>query len=279
MDAGKPDLNLRARSPQEEPPRCHCPDLEASLYRLYRDFFDLAERRRRWSLREDVPWQECNASAGPAVADVVESFCAVELYLPDYVAQAMSRFRPSRATTWFYANWGYEESKHSLALSDWLLRSGLRTEEQLADLEREVFAHDWHVPHDSSVAMLIYAMVQELATGLNYRNLRRHVGERTDPALAKLLGFLGTDEQAHYSFFLNAVRLYLRQDREETLRQLHRVLEVFAMPAIAGLADGRRRAEAIRTLQVFDPQIYYREVYHPVLEALGVTRPELRRAG
>jgi hypothetical protein len=41
---------------------------------------------------------------------------------------------------------------------------------------------------------------------------------------------------------------------------LYRVLEVFARPAIAGLGDGRRRAEAIRGLQVFDPQICYREV-------------------
>src|SRR5206468_2632586 len=32
------------------------PALRAGLYRLYRDFFDRAERKRRWSLREDIPW-------------------------------------------------------------------------------------------------------------------------------------------------------------------------------------------------------------------------------
>lgn len=273
------DRNPKANAAPFHPARPGHPDLEAGLFQLYRGFFDMAERKRRWSLREDIPWQQCNSSHDPAVADVVESFCAVELYLPDYVAQAMSMFRSSRATTWFYANWGYEESKHSLALSDWLLRSGMRTEEQLTDLEQQVFEHDWQMPHDSPIGMLIYAMVQELATGLTYRNLQRRVGVKVDPALFKLLGFLGVDEQAHHSFFLNAVRLYLRHDREETLRQLQRVLNTFAMPAIEGLVDGRRRVEAIRALQVFDHQIYYREVYHPVLEALGVTRLDLREFG
>ena len=255
------------------------PELLTGIYKLYREFFDLAERKRRWSLTDDIPWDQCNRGIDPAIADVVESFCAVELYLPDYVAKALPMIRANKGWAWFHANWGYEESKHSLALGDWLLRSGVRTEEQMADLEGQVFAHEWNLPHDSPSGMLIYAMVQELATGLTYRNLRRQVGEQADPALSKLLSLLGVDEQAHYSFFLNAVRLYLRHDRDETLRQLHRVLETFAMPAIGGLVDGRRRAEVIRVLQVFDHQIYYREVYHPVLEALGVTRPELRRAG
>src|ERR1700757_2527315 len=113
--------------------------LETALYRLYRDFFDQAEKKRRWSLKGDIPWNQCNRALPPAIADVVESFCAVELYLPDYVARAMTLLRSSRASTWFYANWGYEESKHSLALSEWLLRSGMRSEEQMTDLEGRVF--------------------------------------------------------------------------------------------------------------------------------------------
>ena len=260
------------------PTQLDSPQLEAALYRLYRDFFDRAEKKRRWSLKDDIPWGQCSPSLDPAVADVVESFCAVEMYLPDYVAHAMRVFRPSRACTWFYANWGYEESKHSLALSDWLLRSGMRSEEQLTDLEGRVFEGLWEMPHDSAVGMFCYAMVQELATGLNYRNLRRHVGEWDDPALATLLGFLGVDEQAHHNFFLKAVRLFLEHDRADTLARLRRVLHGFAMPAIYELADGRRRVEAIKALGIFNDEMYFHEVYQPILAALGVSRPELRRA-
>ena len=254
------------------------PGIEADLFALYRDYFDRAEKKRRWSLREDIPWKECNPNLNPAVADLVETFLAVEMQLPDYVASAMTRARNSRACSWFYANWGYEESKHSLALGDWLLRSGSRSEEQMADMESQVFSHKWDVPHESPVGMLAYAMVQELATGLNYRNLRCRVDDEGDPALSRLLGFLGVDEQAHYGFFLRAVRLFLKHDRPETLRQLHRVLHNFTMPVIYELDDGHRRVEAIKDLGVFDERMFYREVYAPILDSLGVGRPELRRA-
>src|SRR5262245_39636434 len=116
-------------------PHARCPELEKSIWRMYRDFFDLAEKRRRWSLRDDIPWEQTNPELNPAIADVVESFCAVELYLPDYTSKILPVVRSCRGRTWFYANWGYEESKHSLALHDWLLRSRKRSEEQLTDLD------------------------------------------------------------------------------------------------------------------------------------------------
>ena len=252
-------------------------ELEPALWRLYRRFFDQAERRRRWSIEKDIPWAQCNNNLDPVIADVVESFCAVELYLPDYLVHAMPWSRPSRARTWFYANWGYEESKHSLALHDWLLKSGLRSEERMADLEGEIFRHPWQLPHDNVVAMLAYAMVQERATALNYRNLRRRTRERGgDPALEKLLMLLAVDEQTHHNFFLNSVRLYLGHDRDGTLEQLRRVMHVFAMPAIYGLADGRQRVARIKELEIFNDELYVREVYLPILEDLGVRRSEMR---
>ena len=252
-------------------------ELEPALWRLYRHFFDQAERRRRWSIEKDIPWTQCNTNLDPVIADVVESFCAVELYLPDYLVNAMPWSRPSRASTWFYANWGYEESKHSLALHDWLLKSGLRSEERMADLEGEIFRHPWQLPHDNVVAMLAYAMVQERATALNYRNLRRRTRERGgDPALERLLTLLAVDEQAHHNFFLSSVRLFLGHDRDGTLEQLRRVMHAFAMPAIYGLADGRQRVARIKELEIFNDELYVREVYLPILEDLGVRRSEMR---
>jgi acyl-[acyl-carrier-protein] desaturase len=252
--------------------------LEAELYRLYRGFFDNAEKKRRWSLRTDIPWEQCNPALHPAIADVVESFCAVEMYLPDYVSNAMAMFRSSRACGWFYANWGYEESKHSLALSDWLLRSGQRTEEQMADLANRAIRQGWDVPHDHPVAMLSYAMAQELATGLSYRNLRHQLRDSEDPALWKMLGLVRVDEQAHHDFFLKTVRLFLQHDQEGTLRQIRRVLHNFAMPAIHEMADSRQRVESIRSMRIFTDEIYYQEVYLPILANLGICRMDLRRA-
>jgi acyl-[acyl-carrier-protein] desaturase len=126
------------------------PELRAGLNRLYREFFDRAEKKRRWSVADDIPWGQVNRGLDPAIADVVESFCAVELYLPDYLAKAMPLARANKGWAWFHANWGYEESKHSLALGDWLLRSGARSEEQMADLEGQGFAREYQLPQDSA---------------------------------------------------------------------------------------------------------------------------------
>jgi acyl-[acyl-carrier-protein] desaturase len=252
-------------------------ELEVAFWNLYRDFFDKAEKKRRWNLREDIPWGQCNPRLDPAIADVVESFNAVELYLPDYTSKILPVVRSSKGRTWFYANWGYEESKHSLALTDWLLTSRQRTDEQVADLEATVFAGEWNLPHDNHLGMLVYAMTQELATWMNYRNLRNVTADRGgDPALEKLLGFLAVDEKAHESFFRQCVALYLRHDREATLEQMRRVMNNFAMPAIHDFADGRRRVARIKALGLFDEDMYYREVYLPLLEALGVDRAEMR---
>jgi acyl-[acyl-carrier-protein] desaturase len=258
-------------------PQVIAPELEPAMWRLYRDFFDQAEKRRRWSLRDDIPWDQCNPRLDPAIGDIVESFCAVELYLPDYTSKILPVVRASKGRTWFYANWGYEESKHSLALGDWLLRSGQRSEEQMADLEETVFQWEWNLPHDSHLGMLVYAMVQEVATWLNYRNLRVKAEERGgDPALSKLLTLISVDERAHHSFFRQCLELYLKFDRETTLEQLRRVMNDFAMPAIHEMADSRRRIAQIKSLEIFNEDIYYREVYLPLLEALGVDRREMR---
>jgi acyl-[acyl-carrier-protein] desaturase len=254
------------------------PDLEREMWQLFRDFFDLAERKRRWRVASDIPWDQCNPALKPVIADVVETFCAVELYLPDYSAKILPKVRHSKGRTWFYANWGYEESKHSLALGDWLLKSGHRSEEYMADLERKVFAREWNLPHDNHLGMLVYAMVQEEATFVNYRNLRQRANALGgDPALERLLGYLAVDEKAHHSFFHDCLKLYLRFDRAAVIDQVRRVMNDFRMPAIHDLLDeSRSRIAAIRELELFDENSYYGEVYLPILKSLGISRQEMR---
>src|ERR1700676_3974749 len=103
----------------ETPPTAEDRELEATFWTLYRDFFDRAERKRRWSIRDDIPWDQCNSHVRPQIANVLESFSAVEPYLPDCPSKILPMVRSSRGRAWFYANWGYEESKHSLVLGDW----------------------------------------------------------------------------------------------------------------------------------------------------------------
>jgi acyl-[acyl-carrier-protein] desaturase len=253
-------------------------EVRAKIYHLYRDYFDRAEKKRRWSLVDDIPWDQCNRGLDPAIADVVETFCAVELYLPDYLSKLIPQVRATRGRAWMLANWGYEESKHSMALGDWLLRSGMRSEEQMADMEEGVFRQEWDLPHDNGRAMVCYTMFQELATWLHYKNLGRVVTERGgDPALCRALQLVAIDERAHYNFFRRLVALYLEYDRAGTLEQIRRVVNTFKMPAVHMLADSRKRANDVKELRIFDEDVFLYEVYEPILKDLGLGRSELRR--
>jgi acyl-[acyl-carrier-protein] desaturase len=261
-----------------ESPRIENRAVLATLYKLYRDYFDRAEKKRRWSLKDDIPWGQCNPALDPAVADVVQTFCSVELYLPDYLGKLLPQVRAVRGRAWFLANWGYEESKHSLALGDWLLHSGHRTEEQMADMEDDVFSHEWDLPHDSALGMVCYTLFQEFATWLHYKNLQKVVRDRGgDPALDRVLHLVSIDERAHYDFFRRLVQVYLEHDRPATLEQLRRVLNTFKMPAVHLFADSQRRMQAVKELRIFDEDIFIFQVYEPAIAALGVHKSELRR--
>jgi acyl-[acyl-carrier-protein] desaturase len=126
--------------------------------------------------------------------------------------------------------------------------------------------------------MLVYAMAQEQATFVNYRNLRERCKEMGgDPALETILNFLAIDEKAHNAFFRDCLKMYLEYDREATIEQLRRVLDNFQMPAIHDLLDeSTMRIAAIRELQLFDEDAYFREVYIPLLAELGLTRQDIR---
>lgn len=254
------------------------PEVLAALYRTFREYFDLAEKKRRWSIKEDIPWDRCNRSLPPAIADVVETFCAVELYLPDYLSKLIPQVRGNHGRAWMLANWGYEECKHSMVLEDWLLRSHARSDEQAADMHRDVFASEWDLPHDNARAMVIYTTFQELATRIHYVRLRDVVQrEGGCPALEKLLTLVAIDEAAHADFFRKVVAIYLQYDRPGTLEQMRRVINTFKMPAIHMLADSAKRMRDVQELNIFTEDMFISDVCDPLLAKMGVARKELRR--
>lgn len=261
-------------------PRAEDPALLAQLYAMFRDYFDRAEKKRRWSIAGDIPWKDCNPNLDPVVADMVELFCSVELFLPDYLSKQIPQVRGNRGRAWFLANWGYEESKHSMALGDWLLKSRHRTDEQMTDMESRVVTHEWNLPQDNARGMVCYTMIQELATWLHYRNLRKIVDDLGgDPALDKVLQLISVDERAHFDFFKRVVQLYLEFDREGTLEQLRRVINTFQMPSYSMLGNGEQIAARVASLHIFDERIFYFDVYAPCMAALGLTKADLKQRG
>lgn len=252
-------------------------DLGPQFYNLYLEYFHKAEAHRRWNLLDDVPWEHVGRDPDPEIAQVVQAYTAVELYLPDYTSKILQMVRASRGRAWFQANWGYEESKHSLALEMWLTKSGCRSEEELREFEEQVLAHEWDLPYDTPLEMLVYTTFQEFATALNYRGLRKHAAGR-DPALDKVLVLLSRDEVGHFEFFKNGTLLFMERDRDRVLETINRVIRTFRMPAQSLIPGWAEHDRLIRRLGLFDDRIYMRDVVRPVLKALGVEADELREA-
>jgi len=252
--------------------------LEGPFHALYLEYFHKAEAHRRWNLLKDIPWHQVATDPDPEVVQVVQAYMAVEMFLPDYTAKILHLVRSSRGRAWFQANWGYEESKHSLALEMWLTRSGARTEDEIREFQEEVLSSEWCLPYDTPLEMILYTCLQEFATSLNYRGLKRLPQTTRDPALAQVLTLLARDETGHFEFFKNGAKLFLERDRGLVLDALNVVIRTFQMPAQMLIPGWGEKDQLIRKLGIFDDRIYMRDVVRPVLKALGVSPDELRDA-
>lgn len=253
--------------------------LEDLFFENFLKFFQNAEQKRRWSIDRDIPWHHVNPHGSPLTAEIVQFFSAVELFLPDYTSKMTQMIRRSRGRAWFQTNWGYEESKHSLVLEEWLLRSGKRTKEQINEFERTVLGEEWDLPFGHPRQMMIYTMIQELATGLNYTNLRRRAESENDHALAGLLRWVAADESAHYNFFRKGVKAYLELEPEETVADLKFVFDHFAMPARALIPGYEELSRRVDAAGIYGPRQYIQKVRLPILQDLGINRQQLKSAG
>lgn len=253
--------------------------VEEIFFENFLKYFKNAEEKRRWDIEKDIPWDKTSPNSSEVTAQIVESFTAVEMYLPDYTHKIMELIRRSRGRAWFQSNWGFEESKHSIVLEEWLIRSGKRSEDQMRDFENQLLGAEWQLPFDSPRQMIIYTMIQELATGVNYTNLRRRAESEGDEALARTLRWVSADESAHYNFFRKGVKTYLALEPEETINDIKFVFEHFAMPAHALIPEWQERGEAIEAAGIYGPKMYLSKIRRPILEDLNISRTQLKEAG
>ncbi len=84
--------------------------MEDFFYRELLKYLYMAEQKRRWNPFTDIPYDHANPNSSQTLAQCVETFCAVEMYLPDFTSKMLHMIRRSRGRSWFHINWGYEES-------------------------------------------------------------------------------------------------------------------------------------------------------------------------
>ncbi len=275
--------NGRKGEPNDPPPAPRrgstTAQIEEIFYENFLRYFKNAEEKRRWHIEKDIPWDKASGDSSELTAQIVESFSAVEMYLPDYTHKIMALVRRSRGRAYFQANWGFEESKHSMVLEEWLLRSGKRTYEQVREFEAQLLGEEWDLPFDTPRQMIIYTMVQESATALNYINLRRRAEDEGDQALSRTLRWVSADESAHYNFFRKSVKAYLLLEPEETVADIKFVFDNFAMPAHALIPEWETRGAMIEAAGIYGPKMYLAKIRRPILEDLEIGRQLLKNAG
>jgi acyl-[acyl-carrier-protein] desaturase len=252
--------------------------IESRIYDLYLQYFHKAEKHRRWNLIDDIPWQYVSRNTDKALQDLIQGYMAVEMYLPDYTSKMIHLIRQSRGRAWFQANWGYEESKHSLALEMWLTNSGSRTYDDMRAFEDLIFSREYDLPYDSPLEMLVYQVIQEFATGLNYRGLRKSASDYADPALDKVLALLARDETAHFEFFKDCLRVFMDDDRDSVVATVNQVIHTFRMPAENIVPKWPTHATELYESRIFNARVYFRDVVKPVLRSLGISQHELKEA-
>ncbi|HEY7182554.1 MAG TPA: acyl-ACP desaturase [Blastocatellia bacterium] len=248
------------------------------IYRAYCEFFDTADKKRRWNPFNDIPWDKINPALNTEDdAICLETFCGVELYVPDYTSNAFNLTRNLFGAAWFEASWGYEESRHALAYREYLIRSGLRTEEQYNAFEDQIFGKVWKLPFQTRRQMNCYGALQESATYLIYATQREKARRNGNEVLDKIYFLISRDEAAHRGFYQKLLQFELEEDREGALEDLAMVAFNFQMPGVGLIPEYDER---LKILGVgISPQYFLQHGVFPLLRAVGTSRAELVKAG
>lgn len=243
-------------------------------YRAYNEFFDVAERKRRWHPFNDVPWEKMDRSKhSEETAICLETFCGVELYVPDYTANGFNLTRDIFGHGWFQANWGYEESKHGLVFREYLIQSGLRTLEQYYAFEDQIFGKVWKLPFHTRRQMTCYGALQESATYLIYQAQKEKAKQEGAELLETLFFLISRDEAAHHGFYKKVIQLEIEDDRDGTIADLAHVIANFQMPGVGLIPEYDER---LKTAGVaISPDHFLQQGIFPLLKAVGTSRREI----
>jgi acyl-[acyl-carrier-protein] desaturase len=245
------------------------------MYEIYLEFLEVAERKRRWSIFDDIPWDRLERSLNSErKAARVETYCAEEMYLPDYAAGGIALSRKIFGAAWFQACWSFEESKHGLVFREYLTRSGMRSARQFATFEDSIFAGKWKVPFATRRQMACYGALQEAATFLAYKAQKDLANREGDKVLETIFTLVSRDEAAHAGFYRAMARIELDADRAGTIADLALVVANFQMPGV-GLIP--RYRERLRDSGAgISARNFVEHALFPTLKMLGTSRAELK---
>ena len=225
---------------------------------------------RRWVVERDIPWDQVRQETlSEATASMIESFYAVESYLPDFAEKGLGYYRSMVGLSSSQINWSYEELKHGRTLQLVLERSGARTPEQMREFRMALARNQWTLPYPTARQMLIYSAFQEKETNRNYEHLRDALANEGALGSAQALRIIGRDEAFHHAFYKDVVRMMLEYDEVGTAQDVKLVAESFRMPAQHLMPNMEERVLTMVRHKVFGKRQVRDEAIIPTIKAFG----------
>jgi len=193
---------------------------------------------RRWDAEHSFAWAAADADRlTEGQRSAVDFVTIIEDHLPGYFdvyhrhfpvddTVEPEVFAHNRELYHFTVRWASEEDTHARALLRYQRESGM-------EAVRGPILPRFELPYDHPVQFFAYALVQEKATQIYYRQLREVIDE---PVLGDVLTRLSRDEARHFTFMADVVSRYLRHQGDAVVEPIRDVIATFRMP----LADTMR---------------------------------------
>jgi acyl-[acyl-carrier-protein] desaturase len=261
--------------------------IERAFLGLYRWYVSRSQETRNWNPNTSIDWRNLRTDHSEKLNTIIEGFFAVEQYVPDYVLTLLQVVRKSYGRSHFHIRWGSEEEKHSDLWENALLFSQFRTPQWIENYKEALRSQSWELPWDSPIHMIMYTVIQERATQVNYLNAGliaqgkstdEGLQNELDPVLAHASQIIAIDEAAHYNFFMEGARLFLYYYPAQALEAMQDVIQFFSMPAGNLIPDYDKFAEVVAAASVYGPREHLRDVVDIALKNLGIEgRKKLRK--
>ena len=209
-------------------------ETERELYKLYKEHFTKADAERHWNPWSSVDWSAQTPTPSAALIEATFALWRDATLLPDYAAINQNLLRASRGRAWFWTHWSYEESKHLLALQEWLTRKGGWEASALATASEEILAHyRWEPPCDEATCVCVDALLYELSQIEKLEALAALARSEGESVLTDLTGFLIADDQAQRDYLTEALRIIGKRYPERLSEALQSIAASHEAPELA----------------------------------------------
>ena len=209
------------------------------------------------------PWTPGDSSLSRTAQLALEVNLLTEDNLPSYHFEIATAFgRDSAWGTWVH-RWTAEESRHSIAIRDYLMVTRGVEPVELERARIRQLERGFDSGGRSTLRVLAYVAFQELATRISHRNTANVLD---DDAGQKLLARVAADENLHMVFYRDLVNAALELAPSATVRAIADEVIGFQMPG-AGIDDFGRKAVIIARAGIYDLRVHHDQVLLPQLRA------------